>query len=387
MTRDAQLWAAVLAAGPGAQLSHETAAEINRLTDRQSPFIHVTIPANRRITPPKGVIIHLSSTLTFGWRFARGIPPHTFAEETVVDLVHAATDLNDVIAWVTGGFGKGKVSEGRLREVAAARKRLRWRGDLDEIIRAGAGGAHSVIEYRYDHDVEQAHGLPTAAKQVKYTKPDGSRGYRDRYYEKYKLIVELDGKQYHPLEHRGRDQDRDNDAAATVGSTLRYGWVDVTSKRCDSARQVHAALTRRRLHRTPQTVLADLRSHHRLRQAGESVQAPGDELRQQRRQDGIGVGEVGQHRVRPGGGQLAGRVTAGRHADRPRPGGQRRLDVERRVPDHHRRPAVEFGGRLPVHRRRAPPRDRDQLGPYLVVVAVGADAQVEAVRAAPRRRA
>src|SRR6202034_665389 len=46
MTRDAQLWAAVLAAGPGAQLSHETAAEINRLTDRPSPFIHVTIPPN-----------------------------------------------------------------------------------------------------------------------------------------------------------------------------------------------------------------------------------------------------------------------------------------------------------------------------------------------------
>ena len=245
MTRDAQLWAAVLAAGPGAQLSHQTAAEINRLTDRQAPDIHVTIPANRRITPPEGVIIHLSSNLSVGWRFAGGVPPYTFAEETIVDLVHGATDLNDVIAWVTGGFAKSKVSEGRLREAAAARKRLRWRGDLDEIILAGAGGAHSVLEYRYDHDVEHAHGLPKAAKQVRYTKPDGSRGYRDRYYEQYKLIVELDGKQYHPPEHRGRDQDRDNDAAATVGSTLRYGWVDVTSKRCDSARQLHTALTGR----------------------------------------------------------------------------------------------------------------------------------------------
>ena len=87
----------MLAAGPGAQLSHQTAAEINRLTDRQSPFIHVTIPATGA-SPPKGVIIHISSNLTFGWRFARGIPPYTFAEETVVDLVHAATDLNDVIA-------------------------------------------------------------------------------------------------------------------------------------------------------------------------------------------------------------------------------------------------------------------------------------------------
>jgi hypothetical protein len=245
MTRDAHLWAAVLAAGPGAQLSHQTAAEINRLTDRQSPFIHVTIPADRRITPPKGVIIHISSNVTVGWRFARGIPPYTFAEETVVDLVHAATDLNEVIAYVTDGFAKKRVSEGRLREVAGARKKLRWRGDLNEIILAGAGGAHSVIEYRYDHDVERAHGLPAAAKQVKYAKPDGSRGYRDRYYEKYQLIVELDGKRFHPPEQRGHDQDRDNDATATVGSTLRYGWVDVTSRRCDSARQVHAALARR----------------------------------------------------------------------------------------------------------------------------------------------
>lgn len=76
-------------------------------------------------------------------------------------------------------------NEERLRRQAAARTKLRWRADLDEIILAGAGGAHSVIEYRYDRDVEQAHGLPTAAKQVRFTKPDGTRGYRDRYYEGY----------------------------------------------------------------------------------------------------------------------------------------------------------------------------------------------------------
>src|SRR5215469_5928903 len=45
MSREAQLWAAVLYAGKGAQLSHETAAELNGLTERRSPLIHVTIPA------------------------------------------------------------------------------------------------------------------------------------------------------------------------------------------------------------------------------------------------------------------------------------------------------------------------------------------------------
>jgi hypothetical protein len=245
ISRGAQLWAAVLVAGPGAQLSHESAAEILRLTDRPSPLIHVAIPANRRVISPEGVRIHISSSLSGGWRFARGIPPHTFAEQTVIDLVDAADDLNDVIACVTGAFARNVTDADRLRREAAARRKLRWRADLDEIILAGAGGAHSIIEYRYDRDVEQAHGLPPAVKQARFTKPDGSRGYRDRCYEEYGLIIELDGKQYHPDEHRGRDQDRDNHATATAGSTLRYGWIDVTRKPCVSAAQVHAALARR----------------------------------------------------------------------------------------------------------------------------------------------
>ena len=141
LDRDAELWAAVLFGGAGARLSHETAAEILRLNDRRSPLIHVTIPADRRVIPAPGIAIHLSSGLVAGWRFARGVPPHTFAEETVIDLVGAAADLDDAIT-------------------------------------AGAGGTHSVLEYRYDRDVARAHGLPAASKQVPFARPGGGRGYR-----------------------------------------------------------------------------------------------------------------------------------------------------------------------------------------------------------------
>jgi hypothetical protein len=244
--RDARLWAVLLYAGPGARLSHETTAELIRLTDRPSPLIHVSIAAERRVVPPKGVAIHRSASLDTGWRFARGIPPHTFAEETVIDLVHSATNLDDVIASVTGAFARDLTSEQRLRREAAARKRLRWRADLDEIIPRAADGAHSVLEYRYDRDVEQAHGLPPASKQVTFAKSDGRRGRRDRCYEEYGLIIELDGKRYHPEERRHLDQARDNDATATGGSTLRYGWDDVTRRPCAVAAQVHAALAKRK---------------------------------------------------------------------------------------------------------------------------------------------
>jgi hypothetical protein len=245
ISRQAQLWAAVLYAGRGAQLSHETAAELKGLTDRRSSLIHVTIPSVRRVRPPKGVKIHISAHTDAGARFPRGVIPHTLVEDTIIDLVNEAGSLDDVIGWVTVGFGKRLTGEGPLRATLSTRHKLRWRDRLDEIVAAAAGGAHSVLEFRYDRDVERAHGLPEASRQVPFTKPDGSRGFRDRYYAQYGLVVELDGKQAHPEHQRARDRRRDNDAAARGGSTLRYDWDDVTRHACATAAQVAESLRKR----------------------------------------------------------------------------------------------------------------------------------------------
>jgi hypothetical protein len=240
--REALLWAAVLYAGQGAYLSHHTAAALNRLTEDTPSLIDVTIPSNRRVEAPRGVLIHLSSRKPMIWT-PPGMPPYTIVEETVLDLVQAATDKDEVIALVTGGFNRKLLTENHLRAVARTRKKLRWRDELDDIISLAAGGAHSPLEYRHDRDVQRAHGLPEPAKQAKFRKPDGTSGYRDRYYPQYGgLVIELDGKRYH-LDDR-RDRERDNQAAVT-GATLRYGWVDVTSKACETARQ-HAAALRNR---------------------------------------------------------------------------------------------------------------------------------------------
>jgi hypothetical protein len=242
---EARLWAAVLSAGPGALLSHETAAEVLRLTDHRFPVIQVTIPQSRRVRPSQGVRIHHSSVDYPRWRPLRGIPPHTFYADTIIDLVAAADNRDNVVAWISRGIARKLVTTAELKEAAALRGRLRWRDQLDEIIGTVAGGSHFPLEYRYDHDVERAHGLPAAIRQAKFAMPDGTRGFRDRYYEEYGLIVELDGAGYHPAEQRGRDQARDNDAAATVGATLRYGWADVAAAPCETAAQVYRALVKR----------------------------------------------------------------------------------------------------------------------------------------------
>jgi hypothetical protein len=252
--REAQLWAAVLYAGKGAQLSHETAAEVNGLADRQSRLINVTVPTSRRVKQPPGVLIHRSAYLDVKARFPRGVVPHTLVEETVIDLVSAASSFDEACGWVTAAFGRRLTGEGPLRGTLSARRKLRWREQLDEMIVAAAGGAHSLLEFRYDRDVERAHGLPTAKRQVPFTKPDGSRGFRDCYYEKFGLVVyyekfglvvELDGRLAHPAERRGHDRSRDNDATAGGGSTLRYDWDDVTRHGCRTAAQVARSLASR----------------------------------------------------------------------------------------------------------------------------------------------
>ena len=245
LSRKARLWAALLYAGPGARLSHETAAELLRLTDRESSLIHLKVPASRRVARVEGLVVHRSNRPDPGWRHSLGVPRHTLVEETIIDLVDTADYLDTAIGWVTTGFGRHLTNEHALRDEATVRKRLRWRKQIHDVITAAAGGTHSTLEYRYDRDVARAHGLPTATRQFRFRKPGGTWGFRDRYHEDYKLVVELDGKQAHGADRRGADEDRDNHAAALGGSTLRFGWDDVARRPCQTAATEALALHQR----------------------------------------------------------------------------------------------------------------------------------------------
>jgi hypothetical protein len=57
--------------------------------------------------------------------------------------------------------------------------------------------------------------------------------------------VELDGREFHPDEQLARDRARDNEAAATTGTTLRYGCADVNRTPCETAAQVYRSLRKR----------------------------------------------------------------------------------------------------------------------------------------------
>ena len=241
--RGAWLWAALLAAGPGAVLSYQTAAELHGLSDKPTSPIHVTVPAQRHLVAVSGVCLHRSGRAVKAVQ-GGSYPPRTRIEETVLDLTQTAKTFDDVCGWVTRAIARELTDETGLNAAMKARQRLRWRNDLQQLIAAATGGDHSVLEFRYHRDVERAHGLPESARQVAFTTRDGRRGRRDRVYEPYGVVIELDGRLAHQPEDKWRDTSRDNAAAAAGQQTLRYGWSQVKWQSCETAAEVARVLHR-----------------------------------------------------------------------------------------------------------------------------------------------
>jgi hypothetical protein len=209
-SREAKLWAAVLRAGPGAVLSHETAAEVHGLTDKPKSQIHISVPAQRnpgRLRRIPGVIIHRSRRLVPEWQPPWHLP-RTTVEDTVLDLIATARTFDDAYGWISSAVGSRLTSPQSLSKALAARRRIRWRDWITAALEDAADGVHSPLERNYVH------------------------------------CVELDGAAAHPAEGRWQDTRRDNANLVQGTETLRYGWPDATVHRCRTALEVATVLRR-----------------------------------------------------------------------------------------------------------------------------------------------
>ncbi len=241
LSRPASLWAALLYAGPGAVLSHETAAELHGLIDEPSDPIHVSVPGDRRVTLTRGLRVHRTGR-ALDTPEAHRDPPHTTIEETVLDLATAAVDFDGACDWITRAFARELTSQTRLLCALSGRLMMRWRAQLADVVSAGAAGDHSVLEYRYTRDVERAHRLPQAIRQVPFQDSRGRRGRYDRVYDGYRVVIELDGNLAHRPEDSWRDKARDRATVVAGLQPLRYGWADVYGNPCATAAEVAKVL-------------------------------------------------------------------------------------------------------------------------------------------------
>jgi hypothetical protein len=250
--RACMLWAALLRAGRGAVLSHQTAAELDGLTDHPSRIIHVTVNPDRRVKIHREepfrlrspIVTHRTNLIDVMRQPVR-LPPRTRIEHTILDLTQLSASFDDAFGWLCKGCGRRLVTPERINAAMRQRSRVRWRGEILQALPLIATGVHSNLEHRYARDVEQAHRLPTARRQPRMTLLGSGAArsiYLDNEYEPFGVVVELDGRANHLVEDRWRDIHRDNSNARAGKVTLRFNYADVTRRPCQVAADVSGTL-------------------------------------------------------------------------------------------------------------------------------------------------
>ena len=225
------VWAGLLLGGEGAVVGGMAAAKMNGLLEAPPPIID--------IYAPNGRVPHIGP-----WRFHRshravyGYPPHTGIDQTFVDLAGTIPDDQMMALLATADY---KVNTAAVLTMLAHYRRHQGRDQLTRLITDFDGGVRSVLEYHYAILVERPHKLPVPTRQGK---PLGTHPC-DVLYEQYKLIIELDGRQFHEGLVASRDSSLDNRHLLAGYTTMRFGWSDVNNSPCRTANQIADALAAR----------------------------------------------------------------------------------------------------------------------------------------------
>jgi hypothetical protein len=247
--RRAELWAALLRAGPDAILSHQTAAELYGLLDARSSVIHITVPHDSnpaRCRKIPGIVIHRSRSIARS-RHPVLTPPRTRVEDTVLDLIECSQSFEEAYDWICRAIGRGRTTPERIRAAMDTRPRVRWRHDTELALGDASDRARSLLELRYVRGVERPHGLPTAKRQARVRQQTGNR-YLDNFYEEYRACVEVDGTAAHPQDEQWRDKRRDRwNSVHEKIETIRVGFLDLRNQqsRCEAAADVAKGLSGR----------------------------------------------------------------------------------------------------------------------------------------------
>jgi very-short-patch-repair endonuclease len=213
--------AAVLTIGPGAVLSHESAAALWDIRDERSPLIHLTVPAevDRR---QRGLVVHRRCTLRPADTASRFGIPVTAPIRTLLDL---ATQVPppELEAAVNRADKLDLVDPEALRAGLDARGGQRGTRILRRLLdRRTFVLTDSELERRFLPIARRA-GLPPPLTQQLVN------GFRvDLYWPDLGLVVETDGLRYHrsPAQ-QARDRVRDQAHTAAGLTPLRFTHAQV----------------------------------------------------------------------------------------------------------------------------------------------------------------
>lgn len=229
------LWAGVLLAGEPAAVGGQAALHHLGVGPRPET-VTIVVPAHVRRRLP----LEFETLRDHRGRLAdaRGSLPLIRVEDALLDAT-LGQPLEEFVARVTDATRLQLTTAKQVERTLRLRERHRDARRLLEVL-ADLQGIESNLEFVFRRDVLRAHGLPEGRRQVR----TGGRRRLDVYYDEYGVIVEVDGRRGHQ-EGRFRDFTRDNDHAARLAVTLRFGGHDIRENPCALAAQLGNALALR----------------------------------------------------------------------------------------------------------------------------------------------
>lgn len=231
-TFEQQLWVGLLMAGEPAAIGGSAA--LHRQGIGLPPdTITVVVPAEKRRRLPLG--FELLRDYRDRLDHARGSLRVIRVEDALLDLSEGAS-LEEFVGAVTDAVRLARTTAKKVETVLRLRDHQPRAQELLEVL-ADLQGIESNLEFVFRRDVLRAHGLPEGRRQAKTA--SGKR--IDILYDEYAVVVEVDGRRGH-LDGRFRAHRRDNEHAAALLTTLRYGSHDIRDDPCALAWQLARAL-------------------------------------------------------------------------------------------------------------------------------------------------
>ena len=229
--------AAVLACGAGAALSHFSALALWGFIDRWPSSFDVAVPGDRR--RPRITIHRQSGLQRWDVRVHAGIRA-TSPAWTIVDCAPLLTDRR-LARVVNDALRSRHLRRWQLQEVVARRGRHPGAQRLQPFIGATDGPTRSEFENAFLAFCAR-YGLPRPRVNTIVAGHEA-----DAYFEAERLIVELDGWQFHSSRASFEsDRDRDANALAKGIGTVRITWERLIDRPQPEATRLHKILEQRR---------------------------------------------------------------------------------------------------------------------------------------------
>ena len=239
--REGRWLAAVMACGPGAVLSHLSAAVLWNLLNYDAPEPHVTAPASRNGAP--GIRLHRTRSLDAQDTTTHHGIPVTTVHRTLLDIA-AGVPTRHLERALAQSERLQLYDQRAIESVIERANGHRGTGLLTRAIADEPQFTRSELEARMRRLV-RAHNLPNPELNTTLDAPDHPGIEVDCYFPTHRLVVETDGWDTHRTRQAFED-DRAKDAALTAAgyTVVRFTWRQLRYDPETVAERIKAILAR-----------------------------------------------------------------------------------------------------------------------------------------------